>query len=302
MGVPAYTIVVVCMGALSAAAAIGALSLALGQLRPRGRTAHKRSSAIRPMVFDRMPRAEPQPSSSPSAELAFPELSPEPEPQPEPIEPIEPPVVREPLRRLELALMSRRAPQRLCLRVGLARGRILELNLPLLLDNAGDVDLEDVSLHITLPNEITYGASLERMGREGVAAVPGAVARYALSEHETRIRIDIPRLEAGATISVPAPVSIKHAAHAAYPIVAVAFAPGLERVERRYALELMDPAEDIDPAARPDAWVCRPDETTRQRDPHLPLDRISSMEFQVSEPPIIEISPVHEAVLEPVSA
>ena len=301
MGVPAYTIVVVCMGALSAAAAVGALSLALGQLRPRGRTAHKRSSAVRPMVFDATPSAEPL--SSPSAELAFPELAPEPDPEPLP-EPIEPLVVREPVRRLELALMSRRAPERLCVPVGLARGRILELNLPLLLDNAGDVDLEEVSLHITLPNEITYGASLERMGREGMAALPGAVARYALSEHETRIRIDIPRLEAGATISVPAPISIKHAAHAAYPIVAVAFAPGLEPVERRYALELMDPAEDIDPATSPDAWVCRPDETTRQRDPHLPLDRISSMEFQVSEPEILEVAPFPESApaLEPVSA
>ncbi len=313
MGVPAYTIVVVCMGALSAAAAIGALSLALGQLKPRGRTAHKRAAPARPMVFDAPPRVEPPRAPELPPELALPQLEPEPkrEPAPQPEhelelepeilpEPVAPPALREPVRRLALALMSRRAPERLCVPVGLARGRILELNLPLLLDNAGEVDLEDVSILITLPNEITYGASLERMGREGMAALPGAVARYALSEHETRIRIDIPRLKAGAAVRLPTPISIKHAAHAAYPIVAVAFATGLEPVERRYALELMDPSDQVAPTVMPGAWVCRPDETVRLRDPHLPLDRICSMEFQVSEPEVAVTVPVREAVLEAV--
>ena len=272
MGVPAYTIVVVCMGALSATAAIGALALALGQLSPHRRRADKGAAAARRMMFD--PQPEPASLSQ----------------QPTPVAaartpaPVIPEVVRQPLRRLELALMSRRAPERLKVPVRLNRGRILELNLPLLLSNAGETGLDDISIHITLPNEITYGASLERLSREALGALPGAVARYTLSEHETRIRIDIPRLEAGAMASVPVPICIKHAADAAYAIVAVAVAEGLEPVERRYELELMDPAAVIAPASSRDAWVCRPDETSRQRDPHLPLDRLCSMEFQVSEP------------------
>ncbi len=278
MGVPAYTIVVVCMGALSATAAIGALALALGQLAPRRRRAEKAKAAARPMMFDAPPplppaRAQPEPFAKasepePSSAAAFAEM------------------VREPLRRLDLALMSRRAPERLRVPVGLARGRILELNMPLLLANAGETGLDDVSIHIVLPNEITYGASLERLSREALAGLPGAVTRYALSEHETRIRIDVPRLEPGVMASVPVPISIKHAADGAYPVVAIAFAQGLAPVERRYELELIDPASTIAPAPSRDAWVCRPDETSRQRDPQLPLDRICSMEFQVAEPPV----------------
>ena len=274
MGVPAYTIVVVCMGALSAAAAIGALALAVGQLAPRRRPIDKAKTPPQPMTFD-APRpiaaasapSEPAaPKPEPSSASAFAEI------------------VREPLRRLDLALMSRRAPERLRVPVGLARGRILELNLPLLLANAGETRLDDVSIHIVLPNEITYGASLERLSRETLAGLPGAVIRYALSEHETRIRIDVPRLEPGVMASVPVPISVKHAADGAYPVVAIAFAQGLAPVERRYELELTDPASAAGPAPSRDAWVCRPDETSRQRDPRLPLDRICSMEFQVAEP------------------
>lgn len=268
MGVPAYTFVVVCMGALSAAAAIGALALALGQLAPRRKPARKRSASRKPMVFD-----------VPATQAAAPSPLRE-----EPPAAIATPVVMEPLRRLDLALMSRRAPERLRVPVDLTRGRILELNLPLLLANAGEAELRDLTIHLTLPNEITYGASLERLNREGVAGAPGAVVRYVLSEHETRIRFDIPRLEPGAMVSIPAPISIKHAADAAYPIVAIAFAEGLEPLERRYELELMDPNAAIAPVSSRDAWVCRPDESSRQRDPHLPLDRIASMQFVIFEP------------------
>jgi hypothetical protein len=271
MSVPAYTFVIVCMGALSAAAAIGALALALGQLAPRRKAPRKRASSRGPMMFDAPPVLTPEPA---------PPLQPDPEPPVQRLEPLR----AEPRRRLDLALMSRRAPERLRVPVDLARGRILELNLPVLLANAGDTELEDVVVHIVLPNEITYGASLERLGREGLAGVPGAVARYVLSEHDTRIRIDIPRLAAGAMVGIPAPISIKHAAEGAYPIMAMAFAPGLEPVERRYELELMDPAAVIAPVSSHNAWVCRPDETSRQREPHLPLDRIASMQFAISEP------------------
>jgi len=203
-------------------------------------------------------------------------------------------------RRLELALMSPRAPERLRLPVELARGRILELNLPLLVANSGETDLGDVSIHVTLPNELTYGASLERFGREGLTGLPGAAARYALSEHETRIRIDVAHLARGAEATVPVPVSIKHAADTAYPIVIMAFAEGLQRLERCYELELLDPASVVAPVSSKDAWVCVPDDRAREREPHLPLDRIASTEFTVVEAgPVAPTRP--EPAYEPLS-
>ena len=292
MEVPAYTFVVVCMGALSAAAAVGALALALGQLKPRRKDSRKRPSRA-PMTFDAPPQAAPTPTppDEPFPSQPFPAVP-----------PVQhaPPFVREPVRRLDLALMSRRAPERLRVPVDLARGRILELSLPLLLANEGETNLDDVSILITLPNEITYGASLERLGREGLVGLTGAAVRYTLSEHETRIRIDVPRMAPGARASVPVPISIKHAADAAYPIVAIALAQGLEPVERRYELELMDPSGVLAPVSSHGAWVCRPDEACRQRDPHLPLDRIASMQFVIFEPDLG--APVlAEAAYEPVS-
>lgn len=294
MGVPAYTFVIVCMGALSAAAAMGALALALGQLTPRRKPAHKHP--VRgPMMFDPLP-AQATPAPAPF-ELAVAEPPP---PFETPAPPPPPPV-----RKLDLALMSRRAPGRLRVPVDLARGRILELNLPLLVGNSGDADLDDIRIHITLPNEITYGASLERLGREGLAGLPGAVVRYALTEHDTRIRIEAPHLARGALASLPVPVSIKHAAEAAYPIVATVSAEGLEPLERRYELELLDPSAVVAPVSTQGAWVCRPDETSRQRDPHLPLDRIASMEFAIAEPgmapPVLDAPVVNAPAYEPLS-
>ena len=274
MDVPAYTIVVVCMGALSAAAAIGALALALGQLAPR-KTARRRPTRA-PMMFDPPPTAPRQAEPTPEP-ISGPPLGLEPAPSaPIPLPPA-------PIGRLDLALMSRRAPERLRVPIDLTRGRILELNLPLLIANAGDADLENVSVHVTLPNEIPYGPSLERLARNGLQGLPDATVRYALSEAETHIRVDIPRLAAGAIATLAAPISIKHAADAAYPILASAFAQGLEPLQRRYELELMGPVLPA-PVSSTEAWVCRPDETSRQRDPHLPLDRIGSMQFSIFEP------------------
>jgi hypothetical protein len=301
MGVQAYTFVIVCMGALSATAAIGALALALGQLAPRRKPAHNRSGR-RPMMFE-APAAKAQPAAVP--------FDPEPAPaavtdEPRPFDPapqfqtrpqIQPQPQPQPKGRLELALMSRRAPGRLRVPVDLARGRILELNLPLLLANAGETGLDDVSIHITLPNEVTYGASLERLGREGLAGLPGAAVRYTLTENETRIRIDAPHLAAGAEARVPVPVSIKHAADCAYPILATVSATGLETVERRYELELLDPTAVMAAVSTQAAWVCRPDETSRQRDPHLPLDRIASTQFAIAEPAMASAPTMAQAAL-----
>ena len=199
--------------------------------------------------------------------------------------------------------MSAHAPERLRVPVDLVRGRILELNLPLLLANAGDDELENVCVQLTLPNEITYGASLERLAREGAPGLPGVTIRYALSEHETRIRVDIPRMAPGAAVTLPTPISIKHAPDAAYEIVATAHVPGMEPLQRRYELELMDRAISTAPLSSADAWVCRPDENARQRDPHLPLDRIASMQFAIFEPEAAAVTRIQtpEPALEPLT-
>ena len=283
MDVPAYTYVVVCMVALSAAAAFGALVLALGQLTPR-RSARRPAPLrpLRPMAFE-FAAATPAPVPFRAAEIA-------PAPPAPPVRTPAPPPP--PRRRLDLALMSARAPERLRVPVDLARGRILELNLPLLLANPGDDELEGVSVRLTLPNEITYGASLERLARDGVPGLPGTRIRYALAEHETHIRIDLGRLGPGEAATLPTPISIKHAADAAYPIVVVAHAQGMEPLERRYELELVDPAVAAIPLSHEDAWICRPDEGARQRDPHLPLDRIASMRFVIFEPNAPEAPPM----------
>ena len=267
------------MGALSAAAAIGALALAVSQFRPRKSV--RRRPVREPMMFD------PPAAATPDVGPAPPGLAPAPFEPPAPLAPLAverfeltPP---RPARRIDLALMSRKAPERLRVPVDLARGRILELNLPLLIANAGEAELGQVVLLITLPNEITYGASLERLTRQEVAGLPGSVVRYQLSEAQTQIGVDLPRLAPGATASLPIPISIKHAADAAYPIVIAAFAPGMAPVERRYELELVDPQGAPDQLSSAEAWICRPDEGSRQRDPHLPLDRISSTQFAIAE-------------------
>ena len=308
MGVPAYTFVIVCMGALSAVAAIGALALALSQLAPRRKPDHARAGRA-PMMFDpppakpaQAPRSALAPASPPAP--APPPAAPEPkaaEPPPQPFEPLPAPAALEPLGRLNMALMSARAPRRLRVPVELARGRILELNLPLLVENSGEADLHDISVHIVLPNEITYGASLERLGREGLAGLPGSKVRYTLAEHDTRIRIDAPRLARGAQATLPVPVSIKHAADSTYPIVAIVSAEGAEPLERRYELELLDTAAPAAAASSADAWVCRPDESSRQRDQHLPLDRITSMRFAIAEPPAPAAPRAPAQVLAPLS-
>jgi hypothetical protein len=71
----------------------------------------------------------------------------------------------------------------------------------------------------------------------------------------------------------------------------------MDPIVRRYELELIDSSSASAPPSSPDAWVCRPDEQSRQRDPHLPLDRIASMRFVIFEPNAAEPMPVRPAEL-----
>ena len=62
----------------------------------------------------------------------------------------------------------------------------------------------------------------------------------------------------------------------------MAAAEGLPTVERRYRLEIID--DDTPEAAGPPGvacWICRPPESGRVRELHLPLDRIASTVFTI---------------------
>lgn len=266
MVVQAYTIAVAFMAGLGGLAAIGAVALALFYL---GRPRKVRRSV---MVFD-APQASPVALRDPDTLVR---------PVRETPFASHPPAA--PRLRLDLALMSPRAPSRLKVPVDLARGRILELSLPLWVSTVGGGDLKDLKIRIVLPNEITYGASLDRLTRDPPAELAGAQASYVSTEHFTTIDILTPLLAGGTEAIIPVPVSIKHAAVGRYPILASASAQDLETIERRYEIELLDasaPASaELTSAGE---WVCRPDEAARVRDPDLPLDRIVSTNFRISE-------------------
>lgn len=298
MGVQAYTIAVAFMAGLGALAALGAIALAFHQFarwRPARRPAFVFDPPVASPVLFKEPEPEPttlEPTVLAAAPAREPELqtveevqavaevqperTAEPEPEPEPPPP--------PAPHLELALMSPRAPGRLKVPVDLTRGRILELSLPLWLSSTGGSDLDDVKIRIVVPNEITYGASLERITREPLAELPGSRTSYVLAEHQTSIEIDIPFLAGGTEANIPVPISIKRAAVGAYLIQASASAPALETIERRYAIELVDVSAPDEADDGVPGWICRPDEAARVRDPHLPLDRIVSTTFGITEP------------------
>jgi hypothetical protein len=265
MGVQAYTIAVGFMGGLGGLAAVGAVTLAILQLR------RPRSAVRRPAFAFDLPVASPVllRESQAQGEDAAP--------------PVPPPPPAPPPPRLELALMSPRAPMRLRVPVDLARGRILELSLPLWISAAGSCDLPELTIRIVLPNEITYGASLDHLAREPIPGLTDARVAYASSENQTTITIEVPLLEGGAEANIPVPVSIKHAGAGAYPIAATASCPALGTIERSYELELVDASAPVSNEIGTLGWTCRPDESSRVRDPDLPLDRIVSTAFVVTE-------------------
>ncbi len=271
-----YGITVVVIGVIAASAAILAIVVAV---RAFGR------------VPPRRPRAPPSPLFFAAEDLgskASPSNAPYAGPDPEPAE--EPAVdAPPPPPRLEVALLSRRAPLHVIIPVSLTLGRILELSLPLRVCWTGDQDLEDVLIGIVLPNEITYGGSLERMaGDGGGAELPGAEVSYASADTHTTISIRLPRLAAGADATVTIPISIKHGAGTAHTLAVSATCEGQEPIERSYELELPEAGPDDALAETPvpapqGAWICRPDEARRVRELHLPLDRIESTDFAIVE-------------------
>jgi hypothetical protein len=170
----------------------------------------------------------------------------------------------------------------------MASGRILELGLPLMLSTRGGRDLEDVHLKITMPTELTFGASLDRMTGSALA-LPGARAAYASDPTgQTVIDIRLPKTPGGAEVEIPIPVCVKGMPAGTHTLAISAEGGGLDPIALEYSVELEPGAEgeicELVDAEGGKAWICRPLEDQRQRDPALPLDRIARFKIEDAPP------------------
>ena len=262
-----FTIAVFGMGAVSAIAAFTALILLLRHL------SRSNMHAPRTRSFD-FDAQDPRPTATYVA--APPEREPEPEPDETPTTPPSPP-------RLSLFLIAPDAPETLVTPVRLIRGRILEINLPVGLSWTGAHELNDLTISIQLPNEITYGASLEHMLQQPLPPeLPGATVGYASALARTSISIMASRAPAGVEAWFDLPVSVTQMSARAHPVLLTVSAVGIEPIARNYVLELTeDTGVEGEPTAKPDSWICRPDDAQRERDPQLPLDRIAATNFTI---------------------
>lgn len=250
MGAPA-TLTIVFIALIASAAAIGALVLAFQNL---GRPAALNLQYL---------RFEFKEGFAPRLDLAAAEPEP-PAPPPPPPPPPKP--------RLELSLLAQRAPGRLRVPVTLSYGRILELGLPLRISTRRGCELSDVKLTISVPNEVTYGASLQRMA-DGPLPIEGAKVSYSTADSLTLIDLSLPRLEADAVVELAVPVCVKRAVERAFTVKVSASSEALGEVLRAFDVELVGPREDL--AGEDGGWrVFHPDEAHRVKDERLPLDRI----------------------------
>jgi len=231
------------IAAIAAGAAMKSLSGRLG----RSKAARLRMS---------LSSARPVPFRTPAP------VPPRPEPRPAP--------------RLEAYLFAPDAPRRVSVPVLTTRGRILEIGLPLHLRWTGAGDLADLRIETELPNDITYGPSLERMIVEGLpCALSGGHATYASGPALTTVRDRAARLEPGVQTVVFIPIAVKHGQAGAFPVSIAVSSAGAPTVRLDHVLELFAAKGGCAAAA----WLCVPDETARTRDERLPLDRITSTRF-----------------------
>ena len=250
-----FLITVFGMGAVSVIAALTAIVLLFRHLA-RGKMLEQR-----PAVFT-FAANDPAPSRPPAAR---------------PPEPSAPP-------RLSLFLFAEDAPDTIRIPVKLTKGRILEINLPLGVSWTGGRDLEEVAIRIDLPNAITYGASLEHMLQaERPSGLLQSTISYASAHDRTAISILAQALRARSETSFAVPISLTQMTAPSHQIRLAARGPGLEPIERTYILELYEDA-DADPGQSllPGSWTCRPEDGQRVRDPHLPLDRVTSTLFTIT--------------------
>jgi hypothetical protein len=267
-----YLLPVIFMGAISAAAAIGAIVMAIRGLGPQ-RFSRDQMRALTFQFPDEARRApDPARQATAAGVAARPASRPSPPPPPA---------------RLDLALLSPGSPQRLRIPVAMASGRILELGLPLHLSTRGGRDLEDVRLKITMPTELTFGASLDRMTGSALA-LPGARAAYASGPDGTVIDISLPKTPGGAEVEIPIPVCVKGAPAGTHTLAISAEGGGLDPIALEYRVEI-EPDAEGEVCALVDSeeglvWICRPVEDQRQRDPALPLDRIARFRIEDAPP------------------
>lgn len=241
------------IAAIAAGAAIAALSRSLGRSKAEQLRMGRAGSRLGPPPG-------PRPAPAKGSASAAPQAKPRPAP------------------RLHAYLFAPDAPERVGVPVLTVRGRILEIGLPLHLRWTGERDLADLRIETTLPNEITYGPSLERMIAEGLPrGLSGGSATYASGPALTTVRDRAARMEPGVETVVFIPIAVKHGQAGAYPVSVAVSSAGAPTVRLEHVLELFA-AKDA--RATTDAgWLCVPDEAARTRDARLPLDRITSARF-----------------------
>ena len=245
------------IGVLAVFAVIAAIAAGAAMKTLSGRLGRSKAERLRMSLSG----ARPAPSARPGAVRAPAPARPNPRPAP----------------RLEAYLFAPDAPKRVSLPVKTTRGRILEIGLPLHLRWTGDGDLADLRIETTLPNDITYGPSLERMIDEGLpCGLSGGSATYASGPALTWVRDRAARLEPGADTVVFIPIAVKHGQAGAYPVSVAVSSAGAPTVRLDHVLELFAAQ---DPRVAGCAWLCVPDEAARTRDARLPLDRITSARF-----------------------
>jgi hypothetical protein len=240
------------IGVLAVFAVIAAIAAAAAMKTLSGRLGRSKAERLRMSLSG----ARPAPVRTPASARTLPE------PRPAP--------------RLEAYLFAADAPKRLSVPVLTTRGRILEIGLPLHLRWTGAGDLADLSIETQLPNEITYGPSLERMIAEGLpCALAGGHATYASGPALTTVRDRAARLQPGVETVVFIPIAVKHGQAGAFPVSIAVSSAGAPTARLDHVLELFAAKGPCAAAA----WLCVPDEAARTRDERLPLDRITSARF-----------------------
>ncbi len=248
------------IGVLAVFAVIAAIAAGAAMKTLSGRLGRSKAERLRMSLS-----ARPAPSAKPRAAKVSTQA------------PARVPVKPRPAPRLEAYLFAPDAPKRVGLPVKTTLGRILEIGLPLHLRWTGDSGLADLRIEADLPNDITYGPSLERMINEGLPrGLSGASATYASGPALTTVKDRAARLEPETDAVVFIPIAVKHGQAGAYPVTVTVSSAGAPTVRLEHVLELFAAKN---PRAAAADWLCVPDEAARTRDGRLPLDRITSARF-----------------------
>jgi hypothetical protein len=280
------------LGLVGAGAAAIAITLTVRGLRRGARSARSANKTATPAIETVAPAIETVASAIKTGGADRPPEPPEPAPPP--------PVLREPEpAAIEAFLFAADAPPTLLFPLHLTKGRILEISLPLTIRSTGGRDAQSVLAQAKLPNEITFGASLDRMAANE-RGHDGPQLSYAFTGRSTTISIRVANLQPGEEATINVPISVKPGVSGTGRLeLAISFAGGPMAL-RDYRVELIDlgPRPVGEDGARDqlqgeierrrsspgEAWICWPDETSRVREAGQPIDRIASMNFDIQKP------------------